>query len=988
MAQEKSFNMSTTKEYFAFISYKREDEKWAKWLQQMLEHYRLPVNVRKENTALPQTIRPIFKDTSELAAGVLAEEIHNALENSKFIIVICSPRAAQSEWVGKEVQTFIDMGRSDKIIPFIIGGTPFSKDSEEECFPSALLKLPKEQELLGVNINEMGRNAAVVKVVAHMFGLKFDTLWQRYEREQKRRRWMLMGGVLLFALVSLAVGGWFVRQNGIIKDQKEQLQSQTVRLIEDSIIMANHIRRIQTQNDSITQQNTLILQQRKDLNRTNQQIQLSNQQLTEERDNVLRANWGLKLSNTKISSEHALSLLHEGNLIDARNLLKEICSDKDASRLICLPEVENSMRKIYREMTREGIRTRFTIDNVGEISFAQFDSTGDSLYLFINDTCMVKYNVDKGILLGIMGTIPDYNTSNISIEDYDNKTGHVFYTIDSTAYVKSIYSQMDIFEPIRFDDDISDFIVSPKHDSFLCELIYREKSDFHSEWHFCYPIGTKMKNIILSQCDNVYCYSPDGKRILADIDDMYCIYNLHEQKTEKIIPSDFYASKAHFTSDGTNIIFQIEAEDTINNREKISQINVFNIASNEFVEWGEHITGPQHAYITENPAQNRFFVGDYYGNLSVYKTDWLPYRNFIKGVRSVACEKAETLFGHSERISSIIFNAEGNRMASVSNGKICVWDINVKDAIQAIRETQDFIASSGKIYLKETNRLAQLYDAATHQPIGIPLYRQPDGFNHRQEIRNISRNNEIVITTQDSLICIINTRDQTWFSIPFNCYNYLLKTSLDFNGTRLLVCDDHNGSKNDDACLSVYDIRNRKILAQSGKYHCSAIALSPDGSEVVLSTGNQIYLLDSKTLKEKRKLVNAHAGFIVSINYSPNGKYIASAAWDRTVCLWDAQTGNMLKQFLGAERELWSCCISADCKYLIASTLEDEHLKIKNYIWNIDTGQIVEIIENDDNYYFCQDVPSMLFTQKARIGSGFLNFPPLTELKKYFSDKK
>ena len=26
----------------AFISYKREDEKWAKWLQKNLEHYKLP----------------------------------------------------------------------------------------------------------------------------------------------------------------------------------------------------------------------------------------------------------------------------------------------------------------------------------------------------------------------------------------------------------------------------------------------------------------------------------------------------------------------------------------------------------------------------------------------------------------------------------------------------------------------------------------------------------------------------------------------------------------------------------------------------------------------------------------------------------------------------------------------------------------------------------------------------------------------------------
>ena len=111
--------------YFAFISYQREDEKWAKWLQHKLEHYHLPTNVRKENPSLPQSIRPVFKDTSELAAGVLADEICEALENSKYLIVICSPHSALSKWVGIEVQTFIDKDRSDKIIPFVIGRKPF-----------------------------------------------------------------------------------------------------------------------------------------------------------------------------------------------------------------------------------------------------------------------------------------------------------------------------------------------------------------------------------------------------------------------------------------------------------------------------------------------------------------------------------------------------------------------------------------------------------------------------------------------------------------------------------------------------------------------------------------------------------------------------------------------------------------------------------------------------------------------------------------------
>jgi hypothetical protein len=96
------------KEYFAFISYKREDEKWAVWLQNKLEHYKLPSNLNGR-IDLPKEIRPIFRDKSELAGGVLADEIQKALEASRYLIVICSPRAAQSPWVGKEVQSFIDM---------------------------------------------------------------------------------------------------------------------------------------------------------------------------------------------------------------------------------------------------------------------------------------------------------------------------------------------------------------------------------------------------------------------------------------------------------------------------------------------------------------------------------------------------------------------------------------------------------------------------------------------------------------------------------------------------------------------------------------------------------------------------------------------------------------------------------------------------------------------------------------------------------------
>lgn len=169
--------------YFAFISYQRQDEKWAKWLAHELEHYHLPTTL-SDRKDLPNTLRPIFRDIDELSAGNLPQQISKALKDSKYLVVICSPRAAKSKWVNKEVEEFINQGKTNSIFPFIIDGVAMSSDPNIECFPPALFNLPAKDERLGGNINETGRDAAVVKIVAGMLNLRFDVLWQRYEREK------------------------------------------------------------------------------------------------------------------------------------------------------------------------------------------------------------------------------------------------------------------------------------------------------------------------------------------------------------------------------------------------------------------------------------------------------------------------------------------------------------------------------------------------------------------------------------------------------------------------------------------------------------------------------------------------------------------------------------------------------------------------------------------------------------------------------------
>lgn len=225
--------MTSKKEYFAFISYKREDEKWAKWLQRKLEHYKLPTAVRKDNPSLPTTVYPIFRDTTDLSGGVLEKAINDALDLSRYLIVICSPHAVQSPWVCKEVQHFIDSGREEYIIPFIVDGLPYSKDIINECFPENLRNLLGSKELLGINLNEMGQDAAAIKVVACMFELQFDTLWRRYEKAKYQRIWMWITFALIVAFVSSIVGGYMIRQNILIEKAYQKIKEKNWKMLEN-----------------------------------------------------------------------------------------------------------------------------------------------------------------------------------------------------------------------------------------------------------------------------------------------------------------------------------------------------------------------------------------------------------------------------------------------------------------------------------------------------------------------------------------------------------------------------------------------------------------------------------------------------------------------------------------------------------------------------------------------------------------------------------
>jgi len=238
--------------YTAFISYRHvePDRKWAKWLHTNLETYRIPKQLLAAGDA--NRLGRVFRDEEELpASSDLSREIDNALEQSRFLIVICSPHTPESKWINQEIVKFRELGRHDRILALLVKGEP------AVAFPLALREIRSDLigrshldrteivqvEPLAADVRAIAgesertaKRMAFLRIAAALLQRRFDDLRQR-DQERKTRRLLQLSAALSFLLVGVGLLAFFALfQKQVADSEEEESEVVLVRFADGEVI--------------------------------------------------------------------------------------------------------------------------------------------------------------------------------------------------------------------------------------------------------------------------------------------------------------------------------------------------------------------------------------------------------------------------------------------------------------------------------------------------------------------------------------------------------------------------------------------------------------------------------------------------------------------------------------------------------------------------------------------------------------------------------
>ena len=301
-----------------------------------------------------------------------------------------------------------------------------------------------------------------------------------------------------------------------------------------------------------------------------------------------------------------------------------------------------------------------------------------------------------------------------------------------------------------------------------------------------------------------------------------------------------------------------------------------------------------------------------------------------------------TLPGHSWGVYSLAFSPDGTTLASGDNGTIRLWDV----ATGTLKDTL-----TGHEGVATGEGINSFVYSVAFSPDGTTL--ASGGADETVRLWDVATGTSIAT-----------------LKVTEPGINWVWSVAFSPDGTTLA------SSGWDQSSLHLWDIPTGTPIA-TFKVGVGSLAFSPDGE--ILASGSRdgtIHLWDVVSGAPIRTL-EEHTSYVNSVSFSPDGKILVSGSGspyddDNTVRLWDVDTGQEIAILRGHKHVVNSVAFSPDGKILASGSGDwgtarggdDRTVRL----WDVDTGQEIATLRGHKHV-----VSSVAFSPDGKIlasGSG------------------
>ncbi|MEI6848104.1 MAG: WD40 repeat domain-containing protein, partial [Chlorobiaceae bacterium] len=124
----------------------------------------------------------------------------------------------------------------------------------------------------------------------------------------------------------------------------------------------------------------------------------------------------------------------------------------------------------------------------------------------------------------------------------------------------------------------------------------------------------------------------------------------------------------------------------------------------------------------------------------------------------------------------------------------------------------------------------------------------------------------------------------------------------------------------------------------------TSCAISADNKRIVSGSGDKTLKVWDMESGNCLMTLDGHSGSVTSCAISADNKRIVSGSGDKTLKVWDMESGNCLMTLDGHSGSVTSCAISADNKRIVSGS-NDNTLKV----WDMESGNCLMTLANPPN---------------------------------------